>query len=72
MSIERKNSLRLKRKLKKISPEVYLYYQIFEMYTYISMHYNKQILNGVFRFIDYDNDFALFETENLIVKELPK
>jgi len=30
------------------------------MYTYASMHYNKQILNGVFRFIEYDNDYALF------------
>jgi len=42
------------------------------MYTYASMHYNKQILNGIFRFIEYQNDYALFETENVVAKEMPK
>ena len=35
------------------------------------MHYNKQILNGIFRFIEYDNEYALFESENVVARNLP-
>lgn len=42
------------------------------MYTYASMHYNKQIMNGIFRFIEYDKDYALFEAENIIARDMGK
>ncbi len=61
----------LKQYLKTYNPHIYLYYLIFEIYVYISMHYNKQLLNGIFRFLKTDNhDYLLLDVENVIVRTI--
>jgi len=41
----------LRKMLQEINPTIYLYFTVFELVSFVAIHYNKQVKSGNFHFV---------------------
>ena len=56
--------------LQMLNPTVFLYFTIFELSSYISIHYNKRLESGHFHFVCEDDVWTLAGAEGIKVTNL--